>query len=242
MSHPLGWLVPVLLLTLLTFNMEALTPLFRPLVDEPAPAIYARDSFASLLGWHALAVFTAIAGATLLALGAAVAVTRPAGRAFFPLARAVANLGQTFPPVAVLALAVPALGFGLTPTLVALLLYGMLPVFENAVAGLQQIPASVREAAKGMGMTPLQQWWRVELPLALPTLVAGIRISLVISIGTATIGSTVAAKGFGEVIIAGLLTDNLAFVLQGGMMVALMAMALDALLRRLEHRLTPPGE
>ncbi|MCT7654173.1 ABC transporter permease subunit [Oceanimonas sp. NS1] len=61
----------------------------------------------------------------------------------------------------------------------------------------------------------MQQLWRVELPLALPTLVAGIRISLIISIGTATIGSTVAAKGFGEVIIAGLLTDNLAFVLQG---------------------------
>lgn len=241
MSRTLGWLVPALLLALLTVNMEMLEPLFRPLVDERAPVIYARDSFAHLLGWHALAVFAAIAAATLLALGAAVAVTRPAGQPFFPLARAVANLGQTFPPVAVLALAVPALGFGLTPTLVALLLYGMLPIFENAVTGLQQIPPSVREAARGMGMTPLQRLWRVELPLALPTLVTGIRISLVISIGTATIGSTVAAKGFGEVIIAGLLTDNLAFVLQGGIMVALMAMVLDALFRRLEQRLTPPG-
>lgn len=241
MTRTLGWLIPGLLLALLTLNMDALTPLFRLLVDAPAPAIYARDSFLNLLGWHVLAVFVAIAAATLLALGAAIAVTRPSGKAFFPLARALANLGQTFPPVAVLALAVPALGFGLTPTLVALLLYGMLPIFENAVTGLQQIPASVREAAKGMGMTPLQRLWRVELPLALPTLVAGIRISLIISIGTATIGSTVAAKGFGEVIIAGLLTDNLAFVLQGGIMVALMAMVLDALLRRLEQRLTPPG-
>ena len=174
MTRTLGWLIPGLLLALLTLNMEALAPLFRPLVNAPAPAIYARDSFANLLGWHALAVFAAIAAATLLALSAAIAVTRPSGKAFFPLA-------------------------------------------------------------------PLQQLWRVELPLALPTLVAGIRISLIISIGTATIGSTVAAKGFGEVIIAGLLTDNLAFVLQGGIMVALMAMVLDALLRRLEQRLTPPG-
>lgn len=239
-----GWLgvtIPLLLLLLMTLKMPWLEPLFRPLVDERAPAIYARDSFLNLLLWHLAAVFIAIFGASLVALGGGIMVTRAAGREFLPLARAIANLGQTFPPVAVLALAVPALGFGLTPTLVALFLYGMLPIYENTVTGLQQVPASVHEAARGMGMSPRQQLWSVELPLALPMIIAGIRISLVISIGTATIGSTVAAKGFGEVIIAGLLTDNMAFVLQGGIMVALVAILIDALFQRLERRLSPPN-
>ncbi|GAA3550141.1 ABC transporter permease [Zobellella aerophila] len=239
-----GWLgvtIPLLLLLLLTLQMVWLEPLFRPLVDARAPAIYARDSFLNLLLWHLAAVFIAILAATLVALGGGILVTRPVGRDFLPLARAIANLGQTFPPVAVLALAVPALGFGLTPTLVALFLYGMLPIYENTVTGLQQVPGSVIEAARGMGMGPLQQLFSVELPLALPAIIAGIRMSLVISIGTATIGSTVAAKGFGEVIIAGLLTDNMAFVLQGGVMVALVAIVIDGIFQRIEQRLSPPG-
>ena len=183
----------------------------------------------------------AISAATLLAVSVGMLVTRQRGAEFLPLARAVANLGQTFPPVAILALAVPALGFGLMPTLVALFLYGMLPIFENTVTGLQQVSPRVREAAQGMGMTASQQLWRVEIPLALPMILAGIRIALVISVGTATIGSTVAAKGLGEVIIAGLLTDNMAFVLQGGIMVALIAIIIDALLQHVEQRLTPPN-
>ena len=235
----LGLGLPLLLLLLMTVNIEWLAPLFRHFVDERAPAIYTRDSVFNLLLWHLTAVLLAIAAATLVALLGGIWVTRAGGREFLPLARAIANLGQTFPPVAVLALAVPALGFGLTPTLVALFLYGMLPIYENTVTGLQQVPERVCEAARGMGMSPRQQLWSVELPLALPLIVAGIRISLVISIGTATIGSTVAAKGFGEVIIAGLLTDNMAFVLQGGIMVALMAIIIDTLLQRLERRLSP---
>lgn len=241
-SAALTWLglgLPILLLLIMTINIEWLAPLFSYFVDEQTPAIYRRDSVFNLLLWHLAAVFIAIAAATLVALIGGIWVTRASGREFLPLARAIANLGQTFPPVAVLALAVPALGFGLTPTLVALFLYGMLPIYENAVTGLQQVPSQVTDAARGMGMTPRQQLWSVELPLALPVIVAGIRISLVISIGTATIGSTVAAKGFGEVIIAGLLTDNMAFVLQGGIMVALIAIIIDSILQRLERRLSP---
>ena len=82
------------------------------------------------------------------------------------------------------------------------------------------------EAARGMGLNPTQQLFRVELPLALPVILAGIRLSVVINMGTATIGSTVAAKGLGEVIIAGLLTSNTSFILQGGIIVALLAVHL----------------
>ena len=130
----------------------------------------------------------------------------------------------------ILALAVPAVGFGVKPTLIALILYGLLPVFESTITGLKDIPAATVEAARGMGMGPLRQLLSIELPLALPVILSGIRLSVVINLGTATLGSTVAAKGLGDVIIAGLQTSNTAFILQGGMIVGLLAvLAYDAL-------------
>ena len=94
------------------------------------------------------------------------------------------------------------------------------------------------DAAKGMGMNERQRLWRVELPLALPVILEGIRLSVVINLGTATIGSTVAAKGLGEVIIAGLLSDNTAFILQGGLVVGLMAVLLYDGMTAAEGRIT----
>jgi osmoprotectant transport system permease protein len=169
-----------------------------------------------------------------VAVGLAVFVTRPGGARFLPLSRTLVNFGQTFPPVAVLAIAVPMVGFGQLPTLIALFAYGLLPIFENALAGLESCPPAVLEAADGMGMDPRQRLVGVELPLALPLMLEGVRLSLVISVGTATIGSTVAAAGLGEVIIAGLLSNNTAFVLQGGLLTGMMAITLYDLLSTLE--------
>jgi osmoprotectant transport system permease protein len=137
----------------------------------------------------------------------------------------------------VLALAVPVLGFGTAPTLVALFLYGLLPIFENALTGLTTLPPSVTEAARGVGMTDVQRLFGVELPLATPVILAGIRLSVVISVATATIGSTVAASTLGEVIIAGLLTNNIAFILQGGLVVGVMAVLIYDALSALERLL-----
>jgi osmoprotectant transport system permease protein len=136
----------------------------------------------------------------------------------------------------VLAIAVPLVGFGQTPTLIALFVYGLLPIFENTLAGLESCPKPVLEAADGMGMSAAQRLRSVELPLAMPLILEGVRLSLVINIGTATIGSTVAAKGLGEVIIAGLLSNNTAFVLQGGLVTGLMAILLYDGMRLLERR------
>ncbi len=219
---------------------ESFAFVFAPLTRDGQPAIYVHNSLLNLTVSHLLIVAAATAAATLVAVSLAVLVTRPAGAEFLPLSRAVANVGQTFPPVAVLALAVPVLGFGTAPTLVALFLYGLLPIFENALTGLTTLPPAVVEAARGSGMTNAQRLVEVEAPLALPVILTGIRLSVVISIATATIGSTVAASTLGEVIIAGLLSNNLAFVLQGGLVVAVIAIlsydALSALERRLARR------
>ncbi|WP_108500889.1 ABC transporter permease [Paracoccus indicus] len=197
--------------------------LFAPMTRNGAPAIYTQTPLWSLTLSHLTLVAVAVAASTLVALVLGVLVTRPSGREFLPLARTITSVGQTFPPVAVLALAVPVMGFGAGPTLVALFLYGLLPVFENTLAGLTNQPAQIREAARGMGLTPAQRLWQVDLPLALPVILTGMRLTAVISLGTATIGSTVAARTLGEVIIAGLLSSNTAFVLQGGMVVGIIA-------------------
>ncbi|WP_404402537.1 ABC transporter permease [Pelagibacterium halotolerans] len=215
----------VVLALLVTFIMapETFAPVFAPLTQFDAPPIYTQSAILDLTISHLALVGAATLAATVLAVGLAILVTRPLGAEFLPLSRSLANIGQTFPPVAVLALAVPAMGFGAGPTLVALFLYGLLPIFENALTGLESLSPSVREAARGSGMTGLQRLVRVELPLAFPVILAGIRLSVVISLSTATIGSTVAAKTLGEVIIAGLLSNNTAFVLQGGLVVGALA-------------------
>src|SRR5262249_25033319 len=162
--------------------------------ENNAPAIYNRGSLLALTLLHLRTVAIATAAATILAIALAILVTRPFGAEFLPLSRSLVNIGQTFPPAALLALSVPAGGVGEKPTLIALFLYGLLPIFENALTGLTTLPAPVVEAAKGVGMTGWQRLTQVELPLALPVILAGIRLSVVISLATATIGSTVAAK------------------------------------------------
>jgi osmoprotectant transport system permease protein len=122
--------------------------------------------------------------------------------------------------------------------LIALFLYGLLPIFENTVSGLKQVSPSALDAADGMGMNGTQRLFQVELPLALPLILEGLKVATVINIGTATIGSTVAAKGLGEVIIAGLISDNTAFILQGGLIVGLMAVLIYDAMGLVENAIT----
>lgn len=225
-----------LLLAFLLFP-QSFAPIFAPLTQFGAPPIYDQGNLLQLAGAHLLTVCCAAAASTLVAVGLGILVTRPQGREFLPLSRTLVNIGQTFPPVAVLAVAVPLVGFGEKPTLIALFAYGLLPIFENTLVGLQTCPPAVLEAASGMGMSARQRLWSVELPLAMPLILEGVRLSLVINVGTATIGSTVAAKGLGEVIIAGLLSNNTAFILQGGLVTGLMAILLYDGLALLERRI-----
>lgn len=216
---------------------QSFARLFAPFTEYGAPPIYDQGNLLTLALAQLGTVLLAAAASTLAAVGLGILVTRPSGTEFLPLSRTLVNIGQTFPPVAVLAVAVPLVGFGLKPTLIALFAYGLLPIFENTMVGLKTVPAAVLEAASGMGMSARQRLLSVELPLAMPLILEGIRLSLVINVGTATIGSTVAAKGLGEVIIAGLLSNNTAFILQGGLVTGLMAVLLYDALAGLERRI-----
>jgi len=228
-------LVVLALLVAFVVSPHSFEWVFQPLTKNNQPAIYTQNSLLSLTLSHLTFVAVATVASTMVAVGLAIVVTRPFGAEFLPLSRSLANIGQTFPPVAVLALCVPVLGFGAGPTLVALFLYGLLPIFENALTGLTTLPPSVTEAARGMGMTRAQRLLGVELPLATPVILAGVRLSVVISVATATIGSTVAASTLGEVIIAGLLSNNIAFVAQGGLVVGVIAVLIYDALSALER-------
>jgi osmoprotectant transport system permease protein len=197
---------------------------FFPSLDR---VIYDIAPFTELVMEHVVLVLVSSILAILIGLTTGIAVTRSQGRDFLPAVNALASMGQTFPPVAVLALAVPLVGFGFKPTIIALFLYGLLPVIRNTITGIDSVPSDVLEAARGMGMTPFQVLRLVEVPLAMPVILAGIRISTVINIGTATLGATIGAGGLGKPIIAGLVVDNPAFILEGAILVGLFAIIVD---------------
>lgn len=243
--NPLRWLMPVVWLVLLGVAVKAM-PLATPALEWLSPdtdgVVYERTAFTTLLWRHALTVGVAAVLTVVVGITAGVAVTRPRGRDFLPLVGQCASLGQTFPPVAVLALAVPVLGFGTLPIVCALVLYGLLPIVRNTLAGLQNVDDTLIATARGMGMTGRQRLYRVELPLAAPVILAGVRTSITVNIATAALGATVGASNLGEPIIAGIVNGNTAYVVQGAVIIALLALSVDSLLDVWQRQLTQSRE
>jgi len=222
---PLVWAMTVLVV--LTFGMDSLRPLFAaafPALERP---VYEQDTFLALVIAHVRIVAVSSSVAILIGVTAGIFVTRSAGAEFRSLVESIVAIGQTFPPVAVLAVAVPLIGFGETPALIALALYGLLPIVQQTIAGLESVPRAVREVAKGLGMSATQILKRIDLPLALPVIIAGVRTSVIINIGTAAIASTVGAKTLGSPIIVGLSGFNTAYIFQGAVLVGLLAIVTD---------------
>ena len=156
----IGWLLALALLIAFITAPEIFTFAFAPLTEHGAPAIYNQGSLLSLTFSHLTIVFGAALASTVIAVALGIFVTRPSGVEFLPLSRSLVNTGQTFPPIAVLAVAVPLVGFGEAPTFIALFLYGLLPIFENTLSGLTQVPPLTLEAARGMEMSPSQAPYR----------------------------------------------------------------------------------
>jgi len=196
--------------------------------------IHPRANLLVLVGEHLKLVIISSSLIILVGVPLGIWVTRPSGRNFLPIVTDLTSFGQTFPPVAVLALAVPMLGFGLLPTVVALFLYGLLPVVRNTIAGLRAVPRDVLDAAYGIGMSRLQALIQVEIPLAARVILAGVRISVIINIGTAMIGAVIGAGGLGSPIIAGLVQDNIAYIIEGALPAAILAVLADQLLSNIE--------
>lgn len=190
---------------------------------------------------------------TLVSVGAAILFSVPAGIALTRSRRLAASvLGfasvvQTVPSLALFGLVIPILMavslpiIGFFPAFLALFLYALLPILRNTYTGIRQVDPAIREAAEGMGMTDMQILRKVELPLSLSVIMAGIRTSVVISVGVATLAALIGAGGLGELIFRGLRTINYKLMLAGAVPAALMALFFDILLGRIEMWLTPRG-
>lgn len=148
---------------------------------------------------------------------------------------------QTIPSLAMLALVMFFLGLGNSSLVAALLVYALLPILRNTYAGLTGVNPSLLEAGKGMGMTGLQLLWQVQLPVALPVILAGFRVALIASIGIATIGTLIGAGGLGGPIWRGIQLVDTAQILSGAIPAALLAVLADMLLGYLERYIVPRG-
>jgi osmoprotectant transport system permease protein len=179
-------------------------------------------------------------GLTLAALLLGVAVGGPVGvwltrhRRWQSAVLGAAGVLQTVPSIALLGFLIPFMGIGARPAIVALLLYSLLPIIRNTVAGIEGVPPAVVEAARGLGFTDGQLLRKVELPLALPVIMAGIRTATVINVGVATLAAYVAAGGLGEFIFEGISLNNPVMLLAGAIPSAGLALAFDAGLGALE--------
>ncbi len=168
-------------------------------------------------------------------------VSRKALRWFGTPLMGVVNIGQTVPTLALLAIASLAIGSGFRAAVVGLFVYALLPIVRNTYAGIRSVSPPVKEAARGMGMSRLQVTTRVELPLARPVIVAGIRTSTVVNVGTAAVAGMIGGIGLGSLITTGLAVNVVQMVLQGAAPAAALAIALDAVLGETERWMTPRG-
>jgi len=162
-------------------------------------------------------------------LPAGVALSRPCMRRWSDRLMQIFNIGNTVPSLAVLALALAALGIGERPAILALWLASLLPIVRNTTEGLRGVSPALNEAARGIGMTPTQRLFQVEFPNALPVILAGVRISLVINVGTVPLSFLIGANSLGELIFPGIYLNDQPLLLLGAAATAVMALALDAI-------------
>lgn len=202
----------------------------RALFPGESVWVYQRQTLADLMLDHLVLVAMASAFALSIGVSLGVFLLTPLGGRFRDLIVNLANLAQTFPSIAIMALIVPALGYGWKPVVVALVAYSVLPVMLTVVAGVENVPAPVVDAARGIGMSRAQRFRTIQLPLALPVILGGIKNMLVIAVSAATLGAIVGAGGLGIPIMAGVGTFNSALIIQGAVPSALLALIIDRIL------------
>ncbi|GAB3977898.1 ABC transporter permease [Actinoallomurus acanthiterrae] len=177
----------------------------------------------------------------VIAIPLGVLLSRPAARWLSPVVLGVANLGQATPAIGLLVLLTIKFGVGFRIALIGLVAYAVLPVLRNTMVGVQQVDRALVEAARGMGMTRIQVLSRVELKLAIPVILAGLRTSLVMAVGVATLATFVNAGGLGDIIVNGIKLNRTPVLLTGSVLTACIALFIDWLGGLAEDALRPKG-
>ncbi len=198
-----------------------------------------RETFLRLLSQHVQLTLLSVLLGVLVALPLAVLATRVEALAK-PMTW-LAGVGQTIPSLAILGLTLPILGIGFRPSLFALTIRAILPIFLNAYVGLRSVDRAVVDAARGMGASDAQLLLQVELPLASPVLFAGVQTATVQNIGIATLAAFIGGGGLGDLILQGLATVDPPVLLAGAVPIALLAMAAEVGMGRLRRLIVPVG-
>jgi osmoprotectant transport system permease protein len=235
------WILTGILVLLFIFSVEYFTVIEKWLLlfIKPKNIFVERISLQEAATQHIVIVAISSFFSVLIAMMIAISTKFKFMSEFRDFFLSAATFGQTVPTVALLAILVPFLGYGYKPILIALFIYGILPVLRNAIEGFDLTSNDIREAANGMGMSKLQILARVEMPLALPAIIAGIKISTILNISVATIGATVGVKGFGTLIVNGIRGSDTIMLLKGAIPVSLLAIATESLFTSLEKSITP---
>ncbi|SFG70730.1 ABC transporter permease [Methylobacterium gossipiicola] len=200
------------------------------------------DRLLALAGQHLVLAGTGFALVAILGIGLGILATREGAAPLRPALDALAAGAQAVPPVVTVALALPILGFGGPPTLLALVAYGVMPLLRGTAGALAAVPPDAKAAAEAMGLTRRQILARVELPLAAPEVVESLRTALVLAVATAAVGALAGANTLGTPIVAGLQNQNIVPMLQGTTATAALAFLGDAALVGLAglFRINPP--
>ncbi|KSU65324.1 ABC transporter permease [Arthrobacter sp. NIO-1057] len=177
----------------------------------------------------------------IIAIPLGILLTRPSLRRAAPVVRAIANFGQAAPAIGVIVLLAFWLGFGARTAIVSLVIYAILPVLSNTIVGLQQVDQRIVEAGRGIGMSLMAVLFKVELPLAVPVMLSGIRTALVLLVGTATLATFINGGGLGILITTGVNLNLNVVLITGSILVALLALTIDWLGRVVEQVARPKG-
>ena len=200
------------------------------------------DRLGTALGQHIVLTLVSTVLTLIIALPLGVLLTRSFMRRVQPVLITILTLGQAIPTIAILVLlAVAFLFLGFKAAIVGLVAYAIVPVLLNTMVGLDQVDDAVLEAGRGMGMSKLTVLWRLELPLAVPVILAGIRTALVINVGTAALVTYINAGGLGDIIVAGLSTNRVTLQIIGAGLTAVLALAVDYVAGIAEDLLRPRG-
>lgn len=196
--------------------------------------IQRQDQLLQALTQHILISFVALLCALIIAIPLGIYIARHLKISEGVLG--VAAVLQTIPSLALLGLLIPLLGIGIVPAIVAIVIYALLPILRNTYTGIRKVDPSLIEAADAMGMTPMKRLFKVELPLAMPVIMAGIRTAMVLIIGTTTLAALIGAGGLGDIILLGIDRNDTALLILGAVPAALLAIIFDLLLRVIEKR------
>ncbi len=190
---------------------------------------------------HVELVAASTVAVIVIAVPLGILLTRPGLRRLANPVLALANIGQAIPSIGVLVLLAVTVGIGFQKALIALLLYALLPVLRNTMVGLDRVDRSLIDAARGMGLTKIAVLFRIELPLSVPVMLAGIRVALILNVGTATLATFTNAGGLGTLIDTGITLDRMPILLTGSVLTAVLALTVDWLAGLAEQILRPRG-